>query len=84
MSQNEQRRLLDYLRQFNSTHLSKHTDNTDLAARISSYELAYKMQSAAPETVIWIVNQNTSRHFTESMRKRLRNLEQNVFWQGDW
>ena len=51
ISQNEQRKLLDYLRDFNTTHLSKHTDNTDLAARISSYELAFKMQSAAPEAV---------------------------------
>ncbi len=41
VSQSEQRRLLDYLRQFNTTHLSKRTDNTDLAARISSYELAF-------------------------------------------
>ena len=51
MSRDEQRRLLDYLRQFNATHLSKRTDNTDLAARISSYELAFKMQSTAPEAV---------------------------------
>ena len=51
MSSSEQRTLLDYLRQFNATHLSKRTDNTDLSARISSYELAYKMQSTAPEAV---------------------------------
>ena len=51
MSQTEQRRLLDHLRQFNTTHLSKRTDNTDLSARISSYELAYKMQATAPEAV---------------------------------
>lgn len=51
MTDGEQRRLLDCLREFNTTHLSKHTDNTDLSARISSYELAYKMQSTAPEAV---------------------------------
>ena len=51
MAPSEQRRLLDHLRQFNTTHLSKHTDNTDLSARISSYELAFKMQSTAPEAV---------------------------------
>ena len=34
MSRDEQRRLLNYLRQFNANHLSKRTDNTNLAARI--------------------------------------------------
>ena len=51
MNRNEQRKLLDHLRRFNSTHLSDRVDNTDLAARISSYELAFKMQSTAPEAV---------------------------------
>ena len=51
MPRSEQRRLLDYLRRFNSTHLSDRAENTDLAARIASYELAFKMQSTAPEAV---------------------------------
>lgn len=46
-----QRDLLDTLRQFNEEHQSTRADNSDLAARIASYELAYKMQSSAPETV---------------------------------
>ena len=46
-----QRELLDALRDANSDHLASRADNTDLAARINSYELAYKMQQHAPEAV---------------------------------
>ncbi|MBI3465200.1 MAG: DUF1501 domain-containing protein [Planctomycetes bacterium] len=46
-----QRTLLDTLRESNSEHLAARADNTDLAARIASYELAYKMQQHAPEAV---------------------------------
>jgi hypothetical protein len=46
-----QRALLDTLRDYNSEHQLARIDNTDLAARISSYELAYQMQSSAPEAV---------------------------------
>ncbi len=46
-----QRRLLDTLRQYNEDHLAPRNDNSNLAARIASYELAYRMQSTAPEAV---------------------------------
>jgi hypothetical protein len=46
-----QRRLLDTLRQYNEQHLAMRPDNSHLAARIASYELAYRMQSTAPEAV---------------------------------
>ena len=39
----------DYLRRLNDRHLEQHPGDTELAARISSYELAAKMQLAAPE-----------------------------------
>ena len=48
---NSQRRLLDTLRQYNEDHYAPRSDNSNLAARIASYELAYKMQSQAPEAV---------------------------------
>ncbi|HLU47294.1 MAG TPA: DUF1501 domain-containing protein, partial [Planctomycetota bacterium] len=44
-----QRRILDTLADLNTRHLARRIDNSDLAARISSYELAFKMQSSAPE-----------------------------------
>jgi hypothetical protein len=46
-----QRRQLDALKQLNQLHLSQHAAETDLAARIESFELAYRMQSTAPETI---------------------------------
>lgn len=46
-----QREMLDTLREFNEEHQTPRIDNSDLAARIASYELAYKMQAAAPEAV---------------------------------
>ncbi len=46
-----QRRLLDTLREYNEEHLVSREDNTNLSARIASYELAYRMQSRAPEAV---------------------------------
>ena len=51
MTDNSQRKMLDTLRQYNQQHQQLHPGNTELAARIASYELAYKMQSTAPEAV---------------------------------
>ncbi len=51
MSANEQQVLLKHLSHYNHVHLSERVDNSNLAARIASYELAYKMQSSAPEAV---------------------------------
>ena len=46
-----QRGMLDALRGFNEEHQAGRQDNSNLAARIASYELAYKMQQHAPEAV---------------------------------
>ncbi len=43
-----QRRLLDTLREYNEVHAATRDGNSELAARIASYELAYRMQSTAP------------------------------------
>ncbi len=51
MTKDAQRRLLDRLREKNEQHLLSRMDNTELAARIASYELAFKMQQHAPEAV---------------------------------
>lgn len=47
----QQRIMLDSLNEFNSQHLSSRVHNSNLSARIANYELAYKMQSHAPEAV---------------------------------
>lgn len=51
MSDAQQRRQLDLLKRLNQQHLQKKNDEAELAARIESFELAYRMQSAAPEAL---------------------------------
>jgi Protein of unknown function (DUF1501) len=51
MTSAAQRRLLDRLREKNEEHLARRADNSELSARIASYELAFKMQRHAPEAV---------------------------------
>ena len=46
-----QREMIDLIQQYNRQHQATRVDNQDLAARIASYELAYKMQASAPEAV---------------------------------
>jgi hypothetical protein len=41
--------MLDRLRKLNEQHLATRKDNSELEARIASYELGYKMQETAPE-----------------------------------
>ncbi len=49
MSAAEQRDMLDTLRGLNQEHLAGRNDDAELSARIESYELAFRMQMAAPE-----------------------------------
>jgi len=49
MTRAAQRQLLDTLAKYNREHQQRRVDNSDLAARIANYELAFRMQSAAPE-----------------------------------
>lgn len=46
-----QREVLETLGAYNADHLKTREDNSNLAARIASYELAYKMQAEAPIAV---------------------------------
>jgi len=41
--------ILDLLKWYNEQHLASRSDDSDLPARIASYELAFRMQMAAPE-----------------------------------
>jgi hypothetical protein len=47
----QQRSKLDFIMQLNRSHAQHRPENDDLEARIASYELAFRMQSAAPEAV---------------------------------
>jgi hypothetical protein len=49
MSEADQRAMLDTLRTLNNEHLAARNRDSELNARIESYELAFRMQMAAPE-----------------------------------
>ena len=51
VSPEQQRSRLDLLAKLNEHDLEKYPGSSELAARISSYELAYRMQGCAPEAV---------------------------------
>jgi hypothetical protein len=51
MSMTEQQKIIRSLNHLNEGHLKSRYDNTNLEARIASYELAYEMQVTAPEAV---------------------------------
>jgi len=51
MSAESQRARLDALAKLNELDMQKFPGNSELAARISSYELAYRMQGCAPDAV---------------------------------
>src|SRR5580704_317120 len=47
----QQRDNLDLLKRLNQHSAARYPEDTELQARLTSYELAYRMQSAAPEAV---------------------------------
>jgi hypothetical protein len=51
ISKARQRAKLDLIQELNRRHHELRQEDTDLEARIATYELAYRMQSAAPEAV---------------------------------
>jgi Protein of unknown function (DUF1501) len=51
VSGNGQRRQLDLLRRLNQEHQRGHEGEAELSARIETFELAYRMQMAAPEAL---------------------------------
>jgi hypothetical protein len=51
VSNARQRQKLEYLEELNRGHYAARSSNTDLEARIRSYELAFRMQASAPEAI---------------------------------
>ena len=51
MSDAAQRRQLDFIAEMNAIHREKHPADAKFLGRISSFELAYRMQMAAPDAV---------------------------------
>jgi hypothetical protein len=51
LTEERQRGKLEFLRQLNRRHLQDRAGDNELEARIAAYELAFRMQAAAPEAV---------------------------------
>ncbi|MGD9719614.1 MAG: DUF1501 domain-containing protein [Pirellulales bacterium] len=51
ISRAQQRTMLDQIGRWNQQHLDARNDDSNLAARIANFELAFRMQAAAPELI---------------------------------
>jgi hypothetical protein len=84
-----QRQRLGFIRKLNEMHLEANQQESELAARIASYELAYRMQSHAPEAVdlsseseatrrLYGLDEETTEHFGRNCLLARRLVERNV------
>ena len=51
LGREHQRREIEFIQELNARHQRQHPETPDLAARIASYELAFRLQSSAPEAL---------------------------------
>ncbi len=88
LSADSQRARLDALKDLNTEHLER-TGDAEIASRIHSYELAYRMQSAGPELVdlskespetieMYGINDKDSRQYGTNMLLARRLIERGV------
>jgi len=86
---NEQRDSLDLLKQLNAHQDSLHPENTELQARLRSYELAYRMEATAPEAVdlsketeatkeLYGLNDPATKDYGTNLLRARRLVERNV------
>ena len=89
LSHQQQRRQLDALREINRQHQRSYAYETELAARIESFELAFRMQMTAPEVmdisgesqytkVRYGLEKNSCSHFAHQCLLARRLVEQGV------
>ena len=89
MDDPQQRAMLDLIAQLGQHHLAEHPAEKELAARIESFELAYRMQSAAPEAMdiesepehihkLYGLDNEKCKHFAKQCLTARRMLERGV------
>jgi hypothetical protein len=89
MDEQRQRAQLDLLAQLNHEHQQQSVREQELAARINSFELAFRMQSAAPEAIdlnkepahiheLYGVNEKHCGHFAKQCLLARRMVERGV------
>jgi hypothetical protein len=85
----QQRSRLDFIKMLNENHAAQHAAETDLPARIAAYELAFRMQSEAPEVIdlskesettrkLYGMNDAASAHFGRNCLLARRLVEKGV------
>jgi hypothetical protein len=99
VSEREQRMLLEQINTWNRRHLSSRPGDSRLDARITNYELAFRMQSSAPESVdltretkatqeLYGINNGPSDRFGKMCLMARRMVERGVRFvhliSGDW
>ena len=57
----QQRRQVDLLTRLNKDHFERHRGETELSTRVESFELAYRMQMAAPEALAVVDESESTR-----------------------
>lgn len=88
-NQTHQRAMLDLMKQLNQQHQQQHPQHQELSARIESFELAYRMQTTAPEALdiaaepkhiqqLYGVEQKECKHFAAQCLTARRLLERGV------
>jgi uncharacterized protein (DUF1501 family) len=89
MSLPEQRAALDALKRLNEQRGAKYPHDTELQARVRAYELAYRMESSAPEAVdlsketdatkeLYGLNEETTKTYGTNMLRARRLVERGV------
>ncbi|MEX1224158.1 MAG: DUF1501 domain-containing protein, partial [Pirellulales bacterium] len=88
-TKDRQRAQLDLLSKLNKQHLAQNEAELELSARIESFELAYRMQSAAPEAIdfqsepdhiksLYGLDNDKCKHFAEQCLVARRMVERGV------
>ena len=89
ISAQEQERSFDLVNQLNQLSLEKYPDDKNLMARIKSYQLAYRMQTAVPDVIrfdteteatrkLYALDQKETRPFGEQLLAARRFVERGV------
>jgi hypothetical protein len=99
ITKDEQRQNLELLQQLNRRYQEQHPEQSELAARLAAYELAFRMQSEIPETVdlasesqltqsLYGLDQDETKSFGERCLLARRLVERGVrfvqVWAGGW
>jgi hypothetical protein len=85
----QQRENLDLLGKLNQHQAARHPEDTELLARINSYELAYRMETAAPDAInltkesdatkeLYGLNEDSTRAYGTNLLRARRLVERGV------